>query len=209
MRRKMLFILTVLVICPIIAINAFANSPNNRVQPQDIQNRDQLSNYIESVENINRDLINIKEKTNIEEAIPVTITFSKYISFDDLENYIDLYGVELQQVQLRGLKEDGTRVTIATLVHMGMDYTEELMYKQAKDQEFELVGITDVYAYILPSKIESISQNELTYLVDASGVETRQVSVNGAEETLVAGESVEKSAFPKSLTWELEDLNIL
>ena len=36
--------------------------------------------------------------------------------------------------------EDGTRVTIATLTDKGMEYTENLMYTQAAEQNFNLVG---------------------------------------------------------------------
>lgn len=203
MRKRLLSMLAILIICPIIASSVSASSSDEILQPQDIQNRHQLSNYIESVENINRNVFAVAETTS-ETVVPATITFSRYLTFDDLKEYIDLYDIELQQVQLRGLTKDGTRVTCATLVYNGMDYTEKLMYKQAAEQEFELVGITDVYAYILPSKIEAISQSEFTYLVDTSAVAARQNT--GVENESLASE---ESVFPKSLTWELEDLNIL
>lgn len=216
MRKKVSFILALLVICPIIAASAFASSSNEQMQPlqpQDIQNRSQLSLYVEAVENINRELTSGADTANYEDVVPATITFSEYISFDDLQDYIDLYDIRLQQIQLRGLTEDGTRVTIATLVHMGMDYTEGHVYKQAEEQKFEIVGITDVYAYVLPSKVESMAQDDLTYLVDTSGaeaIETQQVSsANEFGEAVNEVEGEEESAFPKSLTWELEDLNIL
>ena len=157
----------------------------------------QISAYVEAAEDVNL--------TVTGDAVPATITFSDYISFEDLITMVTSYNIELQQVQLRGLMPDGTRVTVATLVHKGMEYTENVVTQQADRGGYELVGITDVYAYIDSGLIDDLSADDLVYLVEAvpvnnSGSSTMSI-VNGAEESPVS--------FPKSLTWELEDLGLL
>lgn len=115
------------------------------------------------------------------------------------------YDIELQQVQLRGLMPDGTRVTVATLVHKGMDYTENVVNQQAERGGYELVGITDVYAYIDSDLIDDLSADNQVYLVEAVAVG------NDNSSTMSVGNEADEVAvsFPKSLTWELEDLGLL
>lgn len=206
MRKKICFIAAAITICTAIMVNSFAAAAQvTPIQPQNIQNEAQLTRYIESVRQSNEDRYSSLDS---DASVTATITFSKYISFEELQDYISEFDIKLQQIQLRGLTADGTRVTIATLTHKGMSYTEQLMYEQAADQGFELVGITDIYAYVLPHKIESISENELTYLVELAAVDDMDAYSLGREKAGdESGES--KAAFPKSITWELEDLDLL
>lgn len=203
MKKVFFFIITVLVLCPVILISGFAsdNIPVN--SPQDILSRHQLSDYVSAVTAVNDSLI---EDESVSNKVAATITFADYISFEELQTYVDTYDIQLQQIQLRGLMEDGTRVTMATLVHKGMKATEDLAYAQALNQGFELVGITDVYAYVIPSNIINMNDDALTYLVDTTG-NTTATAANNA--TTATTDSSTDSAFPKSLTWELENLNLM
>ena len=79
------------------------------------------------------------------------------------------------------------------------------MYTQAAEQNFNLVGITDVYAYISPNQIDELSNDNLTYLVDTSGND----SGNGITAVNDESGATSSSVFPKSLTWELEELGLL
>ena len=156
-----------------------------------------ISAYVEAVEETNL--------TVVGDSAPATITFSDYISFEELAAMVASYDIKLQQVQLRGLMPDGTRVTVATLVHKGMDYTENVVNQQAERGGYELVGITDVYAYIDSDLIDDLSADNQVYLVEAVAVG------NGNSSTMSLGNGADESAvsFPKSLTWELEDLGLL
>ena len=178
-----------LLLCPTILFGSFASA-------------DSTSPIIQPLNNINHTIDQTVESSS---HIAATITFSQYLSFDELQTYISNYDVELQQIQLRGIMEDGTRVTIATLTDKGMEYTENLMYTQAAEQNFNLVGITDVYAYISPNQIDELSNDNLTYLVDTSGND----SGNGITAVNDESGATSSSVFPKSLTWELEELGLL
>ena len=193
-----------LLLCPTILFGSFASADSTSpiIQPQNIQTRNQLAEYVDNINNINHTIDQTVESSS---HIAATITFSQYLSFDELQTYISNYDVELQQIQLRGIMEDGTRVTIATLTDKGMEYTENLMYTQAAEQNFNLVGITDVYAYISPNQIDELSNDNLTYLVDTSGND----SGNGITAVNDESGATSSSVFPKSLTWELEELGLL
>ena len=65
--------------------------------------------------------------------------------------------------------------------------------------------ITDVYAYISPNQIDELSNDNLTYLVDTSGND----SGNGITAVNDESGATSSSVFPKSLTWELEELGLL
>lgn len=206
MKRTLLVSAMVLVLCSAILFNVFAdsNTPQLAIEPQDICTSAQLDGYVESINNINRTIVRQMES---EDLMSVTITFSKYISFDELQEFVEEYNVELQQIQLRGFMEDGTRVSMSTLAHMGINFTENHAYAEAEKLSFQLVGITDVYAFVSPDMLNVISDNGLVYLVDASSNVTSErvgtVDMNQADKTAA------KPAFPKSITWELENLGML
>lgn len=202
MKKVFYFILSVLVLCPVIFVSVLASNGVPVDNPQDIHSQYQLSNYVDSVVTVNN---SISTNDSLSNRIPATITFADYISFEELEAYIETYDVELQQIQLRGFMEDGTRVTMATLVHKGMDETKNLVYTQSTEQQFDLAGITDVYAYVVPSNIVNMSNDALTYLVDTSYA-IAPADNNVATTAITPSTS---SEFPKSLTWELENLNLM
>ena len=219
MKKYLLGTISFTLICAVAFINitaAAVKSPSFEVYvPQDILVEPQLEYYVEEVENLNYLMVDELNSTDI---IPATITFSQYVSFSELAEYIRAYGVNLQQVQLRAFLADGTKVTMATLVSEGLVYTEELMYNEAIENDFELAGITDIYAYIPVNQIKSIEANNLTYLVDATYsskalqvVEdcTEVARASSFQRALMNASEETDSQFQKSLTWELEELGLL
>lgn len=154
------------------------------------------------------------------EDVITTITFSRYLTFSEFEKLVQDYDVQIVQLQLRGLTDDGDRVSIFTRTDKGLVQTEKIVKLKAVD-EFELTGITGVYALVDSGRIAELEQDARVYLVDTSGdyyfelAEDAQ-TLNLNESAIVdstyrnglAGSSIGKM-FPKSVTWQLEDLGLL
>ena len=130
--------------------------------------------------------------------IAATITFAEYMTFDELESLIDEYDIQIHQIQTRGLSEDDMRITVSTL-YSDITTAQESTYLEATLNNFEVVGITDIYAYVPVDNVSSLELNEQVYMVDVAENNMQTMSIDSEDST----------EFPKSLAWELEDNGLL
>lgn len=137
-----------------------------------------------------------------------TITFSEYLSFDELEEYVEQYNITVVQLQLRGLVEDGTRVTIFTRTDIGFEETENLIIDSARNEDYTIIGITGMYALEDSNKLSDVVTDSKTYLADTSGDSCFSQN-QAANSVRQAASASQEGAFPRPLTWDLENLGLL
>ena len=182
--------------------NTTPSDKTDVLQVQDIKTSDQLDSYVAKVKSYNSNQMGSR---NISDELATTITFSKYLTFNELEKYAREYALTIKQVQVRGIEEDGTRITVFALANTDLSNVEANVLEEAATNNFEIVGITDIYAYVNSNNLMSISDDMLTYLADTSG----NNMLSSANINNVMSANTDSKIFPKSLTWELEDLEIL
>lgn len=206
-RQKYYCIAFAIAICAAFSVSAFAAIPDrldgtdqNMATPVGAKSSDEIASYIETVGDHNTQLLEM----NLGE-INTTVTFSKYLSFDEFKDYMVQHSGEIVCLQARGTLEDGTRVSIFTRTDRGLDETEEILRRKALTQNFQFVGITGMEGRFSSEQLHGVLADSRTYLADTTG------SNYSVQNTAVAmNESTpESDTFPKSLTWELEDLGLL
>jgi len=188
-----------------VSVTAFAANSNTIVAAEE-PTQMALNTYAETIDEQNL----ILAETELNDIIS-TITFSEYLSFDELEQYAEMYNIDLVQLQLRGLLDDGTRVTIFTRTDKGLEETETLLTDQALDDGVTIVGITGMYALIDSDELIHVMSDTRTYLVDTSGdgYSSENSITDSVQRNSVTSTNSGGFMFPKSLTWELEDLGLL
>lgn len=122
-------------------ISAFAigvkESPEVTIDANaDIHDTVLLSEYVEKIANDNA----VLAEENLNDII-TTITFSDYLTFEELEDYTESYNIEIVQLQLRGLMDDGTRVSIFTKTDLGLEETERLIREEALELDYQLDSV--------------------------------------------------------------------
>lgn len=165
-----------------------------------------LSAYVNVINDIN-DLLGNKQLKDV----ITTITFSEYLEFESLQNYIENYGIDARQLQLRAITDDGTILTVFTRTDRGLQETESILNKQAEDGNYTLVGITAMNALVDGNNLKSISADTRTYLADTTG-DMAFLGCNSDSNGDVRNSSIPSTTggrFPHSLTWDLEELGIL
>lgn len=205
--QKFIGILLALVTCMLFAMSAFAFSPEeqfNAVMATEEKSSD-LNRYVEVVQNKNQMIM----QTDMEDIV-TTITFSKYLSFEELKDYLRLYDLKPMRLYLRGFEADGTRVTIFTKTDLGLEATESLIEDEAKTLGYDLEGITGIYTLVDSEKLAILNSDSCTYFADTSGDQASLTNqeISGIKRNNV---NIEKdvSLFPQPLTWEIEDAGIL
>lgn len=203
----------ILIVVMIVSISGFARTSDFNSAETYLES--QVSAYVDSVSFKN----NMIKHCNLEDVI-TTITFSEYLTFPEFEDFVAKYDIQIVQLQLRGVTESGDRVSIFTRTDKGLAITEEIVNIQAAG-EFELKGITGVYALVNSEKIAGLEQDSHTYCVDTSGDHYFELLahaspmkldnldiVNCASRNDLANSSIGE-LFPKSITWQIEDLGLL
>ena len=89
----------------------------------------ELQQYQTQVCNLNslENLMDIDTST-----LSATITFSDYLTFDEAVDYIKQYDLDVEQMQLRALDEEGTRFTMMSRLDLGYDKTYDAFYESAE-----------------------------------------------------------------------------
>jgi hypothetical protein len=199
-----------LLVVTLFSISAFALEGKETLaqdsnEDVDIRIEKDLDDYVASVNSENEAMLDEK----LDDVI-TTITFSEYLSFEELNQYLESYGLQAERLFLRGVEDDGTRVTVFTKTYLGMDKTEEMAKEDAESLGYELVGVTAVYVFADSEQLSNICQDSRTYLADTSGdlYSPQNQLLSGYERN---GESVEDNydMFPQPLTWDLENAGIL
>lgn len=199
-----------LFVATLFSISAFALEEKETLVQDSNENVDiriekDLDDYVALINSENEAMLD----AGLDDVI-TTITFSEYLSFEELNQYLNSYGLQAERLFLRGVEDDGTRVTVFTKTYLGMDKTEEIAKEDAESLGYELVGATAVYAFVDSEQLSNICQDSRTYLADTSGdlYSPQNQSLSGYERN---GENIEDNydMFPQPLTWELEDTGIL
>jgi hypothetical protein len=161
-----------------------------------------VATYVEGIENQN---IALKE-SEVNDII-TTITFSEYLSFAELDEYISNYEIEIVQLQLRALSEDGTRLSVFTRTDKGLAETEELLLAQAQNENAIILGITGMNALIDSDNLQGVDSDEKTYLADTSGDRFFEgVMIPNSIQRNDFSANNRGGMFPQSLAWDLEEL---
>lgn len=188
-----------LVISTILGATALAASTGNAAAEA------ALLSYVDTTVTQSADLA----AANLDDII-TTITFSQYLSFDEFEAYVTAYNIDVAQLQLRGLMEDGTRVSIFSKTNKGFEETEQLLNQQATDEGFTIVGISGVNALVDSEMLSAVQSDSKTYLADTSADNFSTQNSNPNSATRNATEQQDRGGmFPQSLSWKLEDLGLL
>lgn len=124
------------------------------------------------------------EKAKVNNII-ATITFSKPVSYEELQAFITKHQITPRQIQGRALRGED-RLTVAVKPQENMN---EIVQKQIEPATF--VGYIDMYAILDSKQLSKLEADPLTLLVDTSG------------DSYFTGSDKE---FPHALSWLLEDL---
>lgn len=184
-------------LCTAFAYNG--NTPEQQVflDAASVENSSQLESFSNYIDDINYKATSYR-LTNI----AATITFSDYISFDELKAFIEKYGIEVEELTIRSIDSNGDRLTTTTLVSLGLDETESLLQMDAAMNDYTVIGIASLCAYIDYNQIDPITSDPISYVVDTSG--DMRLSPNAVSEN-----DNNQSSFAQPLTWNLEDMGIL
>lgn len=134
-------------------------------------------------------------------GIPATITFSKQLSASELEQYCTNYGIQLVQVQARGLDEIGDRITYTTLTTKGLTVTENLLKADAESNNINYKGFISAYVYIDDTSLYAAQNDSTTYSIELAEIAQPQNSLDEQMQDEKSG----KIEFPHSRAWELEN----
>lgn len=173
-------------------------SEENTLSSASITTETQLDAYIDQVSSLNDSI----EVQNIPDVM-TTISFSDYLSFTDVADYIKMYDADAQQLQLRAVDANGNKLTMITRTDLGLDETEALLTKEALVDDYTIIGVCGMNALLDSTVLRSVEADTRTYLADTSGDPIFMQSQN----TVAA--QAEDHEFPQPLTWNLEELNIL
>ena len=205
-----IFCVLLLVAFCVAGISAFAiGATDNSVVVSDanaeIHDTVILAEYVDRIANENATLA----EADLNDIV-TTITFSDYLTFEELEDYTDSYNLEIVQLQLRGLMDDGTRVSIFTKTDLGLAETERLIMEESLELDYQLVGATSIFALTSSAQLEQLSDDSRTFLADTSGdLYSQQNHMQaGAVRNNVEGNN-STSLFPQPITWNLENLGLL
>lgn len=161
-----------------------------------------ITEYVNDTNQMNEAL----ESAGLNDII-TTITFSKYVSFSEFEEFVNAHNLDIVRLQLRAIKSDGTRVTIFT--NFDAQYKETVSLLEAEAQ-CTLIGIASCFALVDSNNLSALEADTLIYLADTSGDMYHQESLarNGMERNTV-DESQKTATFPQPITWDLEDAGLM
>lgn len=139
-------------------------------------------------------------------ALPATVTFNDYLSFDEFTSLLNKTTFTIVQLQLRGLSSDGDRITIFSRIDKGLEETKAILMEQADKDDFTILGITAMYVYAEANQIEALKNNEYAYMVDVVDTNTEGATSTSQYDVEVVEP---KCVFAHPLTWQLEDAGLL
>ncbi len=171
--------------------NSFTMSlPASCVHNYDLS-REDLSAYCKTIHRMNEHL----QEKRVQD-ITITVSFSDYLSVEELADYASDHSVNLDWVEFRGISTSGQRITGTIETDMGLEQMGETMAQMA-DRRYDLKGITALQGTVDFGSLETMESDSRTYLADPSGDD------HFLEDWWKPGDYV------KSIAWELEDLGIL
>lgn len=138
-----------------------------------IKNKKALENYKNEqynflIESYPKDKLDTKKS----EDYPITLTFSKNISVDELEKFLSTYNVTLLDYETKYVNEKGEWITgaLTILDQNKINYIHDSILKNSKAKELTYKGITSarIKAQLTPANYKKISADKLIYLADIS-----------------------------------------
>ena len=187
-----------------LSINAFAVKQSAQ---ESVSLEKKLSSYVTEANSMTAELA-----MSDLDYLDTTITFAERLSFVEAEDYIEKYEIKVETLELRGLLPNGERVTIWTSIDKGFAETERIVNRLAQDGGYTIAGVIGMYCTAETEQLAAIQQDEATYLVDASGMQTEAVhSKSDPKDLLDDCRSTENNtvSYPKTVAWELEDVRTL
>ena len=166
-----------------------------------------VADYVNAVNDVNLALTKMRSSA----ALPVTVTFAERMSFEDLDAFSSTYDIDCLQVEARALMSDGTRVTIATVASEGIEQIENNILRAVEENHCDqYLGVIGLYGILDSAFLPSIQNDPIVFLVDTTQ-EYLNSNKTSASSIITSINDTHKSniTFPKSLAWELEDLNMI
>lgn len=209
--KKINVILSVIIFCIVIVMaivtvsgDTLKYNPNNPTATN-LQTKSAMQEYISAVNSQNAEL-----SANLEDVV-TTITFSKAMSATDIEQYVDLYDIEIVQLQARGFDKEGNRITFFSRTDKGLDKTFRILEQQSQTTNVDFAGVIGMYALISSDKVTAIQNDSNTFLVDTSTDEQYRKSTTtifGTKKDTTKENDV-KRIFSHSVAWDAEDLGLV
>jgi hypothetical protein len=128
--------------------------------------KDSLLNYKARIDRV-LDKIEL-EQSPIEKYF-VTVTFSKYLSKDEIEKLVKDYNIEVLAIEGRSI-ENGTMLkgTFFVSPENGIFYDEKLLLDMLKRNDATFKGFTAVIANMQNQDIQKLRNDESVFLIDTS-----------------------------------------
>lgn len=136
---------------------------NNKYKTYILPDKEKLDKYVKHNEKIAKKLIHNKKKD-----IPVTITFKKPYSLEELDNFINSNDLEISSYVGRAFGEDNEKVTFSGVVNNLSDIDLENIVKvSAVEDTNKIAGFFTINATVKNAHaMENILDNRDVFLVD-------------------------------------------
>lgn len=204
MDHKWVALVLVLVLSVSLVVSGSALALNAASRPAKAD-ESSIDAYVNSVRQMNQELVATEE-----DDISASLTFAQYLSLSEFNDFVQAYNLDVAQVQLRGQKDDGTRVTIFVNYDYSLEEIAAAIDLNAAEGKYSLVGVTSCFALVDSRNLPDIEADTATYLVDTSG---DQRHYDSYAKSSVAQNGVDapskKGSFPQPITWELEDAGLM
>lgn len=129
----------------------------------------------------------------------VTVTFSRALSLEELEQLVKEYNVRVKFYEARAIDHQGTRVTIGLAPtkekFLPEEFEQMLSDPQQTGAKMKCVGFIDLVGYLEVENLPRLQQDPRVFLVD-----------NSADQAFI--DNPKDKPMP-SLYWHLEDLGLL
>jgi len=130
------------------------------------QGKDSILNYKNKVDKV---LDKIKVESSLEEKYFVTITFSKFVTDEELKKLVKEYNIEILAIEGRSI-EKGTNLkgTFFVTPENGMLYDKKLLLDMLQRNNAEFKGFIAIVVNIQNKDIQKLRNNKIVFLIDPS-----------------------------------------
>lgn len=198
--------ITVTAVSAVASTNSSGTYNPNNASITNLKTTNAIEEYIESIELKNSKLT----KVNLEDVM-TTITFSKAMTANDIEAYVETYDIEIVQLQARGYDKYGNRITFFSRTDKGFEETFRMLNELAESDDVEFAGAIGMYALANSASVSAMQNDNRTLLVDTSADQyhNNNNTVQGNERNAKSSNEDESPAFTNSIAWDAEDLGIV
>lgn len=225
MKKKLFLIFTCLLLIGVQAAPALTYAENDfdvdaavPTQSTEVKGTfDVIASYLE-IEKTPEGLEQYKSKVNENidmledgelDGIYATITFNSAVSFEDMEELVDEYDLDVKMVEARSVVS-GERFTTMIQCDGSLDGVEEEIEKsQSELTDGTFSGYIDMCVAIDSDNLKDASEDENIFLVDTSGdaAVCQGATIQDGEERNKELFNDDVAQFPQALSWDLEDIS--